>query len=204
MDRDIEEIEFTIFDTETTGLDPKSGDRVVELAAIRFKGKGKLASFQSLINPGYPISPEAFNVNRISQDMLDSAPKPREVIIKFMDFIKGSCLCSYNAGFDLGFLNNELRLLGENELKDIPVVDILKISRRMLPGLQRYALWFVAEKLNIAIKQEHRAFSDVELTLGVFYKLQEIMRSREIIEFSRFLDLFSINLETKNENRSAG
>ena len=197
MQRNIDEIEFTIFDTETTGLDPKSGDRIVELAAVRFIGQERLSSFQSLINSGHPVSLEAFNVNKISADMLISAPKPQEIIPRFMDFIQGSCLCSYNVGFDLDFLNNELVLLKEAKVKDIPVVDILKIARRIIPGLERYALWFVAERLGIKVKQAHRAFSDVELTLDVFYRLKEMMKTKEIVDFDKLLGLFSVDFNAK-------
>ncbi len=175
MDDDIEKIEFTIFDTETTGLDPSLGDRIVELAAVRFKGRCNLSFFESFVNPGRPVSPEAFSVNKISAEMLISAPLPAEVIPKFMDFIRGSCLCSYNSGFDLGFLNNELRFLGLAAVKDIPIIDILKLARRTIPGLQSYALWCVAKRLGIAIKQEHRALSDVRLAQEVFYSLKEMI-----------------------------
>lgn len=178
MSKDIDEIEFTVFDTETTGLDPVAGDRIVELAAIRFKGDKRLAVFESLVNPEYPVSLGAFNVNKISREMLMSAPKPREIIPKFLDFVQGSFLCCYNADFDLGFLNNELRILGLAQMKDNPIVDILKIARVALPGLERYALWYVAENLGIKIKQEHRALADVELTLGVFYKLKDIIKAK--------------------------
>jgi DNA polymerase III epsilon subunit family exonuclease len=193
MNRLIDEAEFTVFDTETTGLDPKSGDRIVEIAAARIKGDQRLGFFQSLINSGHPVSPEAFNVNRISQDMLDGSPSPADIIPKFMDFAKGSCLISYNAGFDLGFLNNELRILGLGEVKGMPVADILKACRKIIPGLERYALWFVADKLGLKLKQEHRALSDVEMTVAVFQKLKEIMRTKDIVEFDRFLALFSID-----------
>ena len=168
MDKNIDEIEFTVFDTETTGLDPQSGDRVIEIAALRFKGQEKIATFSSLINSGYPVSEAAFNVNKISPEMLKDAPLPQVVLPKFMDFLRGSCLCSYNAGFDLEFLNNELRIIGSPLLRDTQVVDVLKMSKRLLPGLKRYALWFVAESLGIKNTQLHRAFSDVELTLTVF------------------------------------
>jgi DNA polymerase-3 subunit alpha (Gram-positive type) len=191
----IDDIEFVLFDTETTGLDPYSGDRIVELAALRFKGEQRIAEFQSLINTGYPVSEAAFNVNRISQEMLKDAPPAQEIIPKFMDFIKGGCLCSYNAGFDIEFLNNELSILGREPLRGIHIVDILKISRRILPGLERYALWFVADKLGVKIEQKHRAFSDVELTLAVFYKLKSMLKSKKIEDFNKFLGLFSIDPE---------
>ena len=193
MDKNINEVEFTIFDTETTGLEPASGDRIVEIAAIRFKGKEKIDEFQTLVNPGRKISEAAFAVNKITEDMLKSAPRIEEVMPGFLGFIKASCLCSYNAGFDLDFLNNELKLIGSAALEGIIVVDVLKMARRLLPGLERYALWFVADRLGIKIQQKHRAFSDVELTLGVFNKLNEILSAKGISDFANFSNLFAIN-----------
>jgi DNA polymerase-3 subunit alpha (Gram-positive type) len=193
MDRNLDKVEFTIFDTETTGLEPAFGDRIVEIAAVRFKGKERIATFQSLINPGRPISEAAFQVNQISQDMLKDAPRSEKIVPEFLKFIQGSCLCSYNAGFDLEFLNNELKLMNQPPLEGVIVVDILKMSRRLLPGLDRYALWFVADALGIKARQMHRAFSDVEMTLGVFNKLKEIMQTKGIQDFTDFCNLFSIS-----------
>ncbi len=195
----IDEIEITIFDTETTGLEPSSGDRIVEIAGIRFKGDKKIAAFESLINPGRQISEAAFEVNRITPQMLIGAPKIDVVMPKFMDFIKGSCICSYNAAFDLGFLNNELRIIGRQLWEDAVVVDILKMARRLLPGLERYALWFVAQNLGIKVQQQHRAFADVEMTVGVFKKLKEILCSKEIADFGTFSTLFGLNSRAIND-----
>jgi len=188
----LEDIEFTIFDTETTGLDPESGDRIVEIAAIRLKGPKKLATFQSLINPSRPISEAAFNINHISADMLKNAPAASKIIPDFLDFIQGSYLCSYNATFDLEFLNYELKLLGKSALEDVLVIDVLKMARRLLPGLERYALWFVAERLGIKNKQEHRALSDVEFTLKVFNIFKEMLYTKGIFDTLNFTHLFSI------------
>jgi len=195
MHRQINEVEFTIFDTETTGLEPESGDRIVEIAALRFKGGERIATFESLVNPERPVSPAAFAVNHIDERMLSGAPPAKEVMPKFLDFIMGSCLCSYNAGFDLAFLNNELRLMGREELDGYVVVDILKMARRMLPGLARYALWFVADSLDIRSIQKHRALSDVELTYALFQRLKAILDSKGIFDFANFSHLFSINTQ---------
>lgn len=180
MGKCIDELELVIFDTETTGLSPNSGDRIVELAAVRFKGSDTVSSFDSLINPGRPVSAEAFKVNRISAAMLLSAPAPQEVIPRFMDFIRGSCLCSYNSDFDLGFLNKELRILGMEEINEEPVVDILRLARRTIPGLESYALWSVARSLGIKIEQKHRALADVELTRGVFCGLKDMIKIKGV------------------------
>jgi len=193
MHRDIDEVEFIIFDTETTGLQPRSGDRIVEISAIKFKGKERLGVFDSLINPGREISPDAFEVNRISPEMLKGAPDAGEVIPKFLDFIGSSCLCSYNAGFDMEFLNNELEIIGRKALEGVTVVDVLKMARRLLPGLGRYPLWFVTDRLGISMQQKHRALSDVEITLQVFNKLKDMLKEKGISDYANFLSLFAIN-----------
>ncbi len=199
MSMKLEEVEFTIFDTETTGLEPESGDRIVEIAAIRFKGARKLATFQSMVDPLRQISPAAFAVNRITSDMLLGAPAIEAVMPEFMRFIAGSCLCSYNAPFDLGFLDNEIRLCGLKALEDITAADILKMARRLLPGLERYSLWFVAGKLGIENKQEHRALSDVQMEREVFSRLIGLLSVKGIADFDSFLSLFGVNKRLAEE-----
>jgi DNA polymerase III epsilon subunit family exonuclease len=192
MHKNIDEIEFTIFDTETTGLEPESGDRVVEIAGIRFKGRERISTFQTFINPHRPISEAAFGVNKISSNMLIGAPETIEAIPKFLDFARDSCLCAYNAVFDLDFLNNELKLIGAASPNNA-VVDILKMAKRIMPGLERYSLRFVAAALGIKTEQAHRAFSDVELTLDVFNKLNAKLQERGVSDFANFLSLFGLN-----------
>ena len=205
-DRNLDEIEFTIFDTETTGLEPQSGDRIIEIAAARFKNKEKIADFHTLVNPNRPISQEAFQVNRISEDMLKGAPQIEAVLPQFLNFIQGSLVCSYNAPFDLEFLLNELKIAGGSLSDDIVFIDILKMARRMLPGLQRYALISVAEKLGIKAKQEHRASSDVELAWQVFEKLKDSLNLKGVFDVNNFSSLFSINqkvLDNMNSQKIA-
>lgn len=192
MHRSLDEVEFVIFDTETTGLSPESGDRIIELAALRVRGNMRLGVFQSLVNPKRPVSEAAFQVNHISEEMLADAPGIEKVLPDFLEFIRGSCLCSYNAGFDMGFLENELKISGLKFPEGVSVVDILKMSRRLLPGLERYALWFVSGILGIKTQQEHRALSDVEMTLDVFNALKKNLRGKGVFDFGNFLNLFSL------------
>ena len=180
MPENIDEIEISIFDTETTGLKAETGDRIVELAGLRVKGQNRLATFDRLINPGRQISPGAFAVNKITPQMLESAETPGVVIPKFLDFIAGSCICSYNAEFDLSFLNNELKLLSRPAVNNLIVFDVLAMARKLLPNLSRYALWFVAKELKVQTTQEHRALADVEMTWEVFSKLKVICRQKGI------------------------
>ncbi|MFA7294564.1 MAG: exonuclease domain-containing protein [Candidatus Omnitrophota bacterium] len=193
MPKSIDEIEFTIFDTETTGLNPASGDRIVELAGLRVKGKERIAEFDALVNPRRDISPGAFAVNKITPEMLEGAPGVEMVMPKFLDFIEGSYLCSYNIEFDLDFLNNELKIIGLPVLGARDSFDILTIARRLMPNQQRYALWFIADKLGIRSQQKHRAFSDVEMTWEVFNKFKDICREKGITDFTDFSGLFAFN-----------
>lgn len=199
----IDEIEFTIFDTETTGLEPQAGDRIVEIAAIRFKGNEKLANFQSLVNPHREISPAAFQVNRITSAMLQDAPDIAGVLPRFIDFIQDSCLCSYNAPFDMEFLQNELKLISspgqdcanylpQNFFANLVVVDVLKMAKRISPEWERHSLSYVADRLGIKTVQLHRAFSDVELTWEVFNKFKEILRTKGVDDFGNFSRLFGL------------
>lgn len=203
MSKNINETEFTIFDTETTGLDPDSGDRIVELGAIRFKAGKIRETFHSLINPGKrQISPAAFAVNQITESMLKGAPLASAVLPKFLCFSSGSCLAAYNAPFDFGFLNSEARLINQKIPEELQVIDILIMARKLLPGLPRYPLWCVGEHLGIDFRQEHRALADVRLTLEVFIRLISKCSQKRIIDYEQFISLFGLNSQQLNNINS--
>lgn len=206
MNRKLQDLEFTIFDTETTGLNPGDGDRIVEIAAARFRNAQKIGEFSTLVNPQREISAAAFAVNHITGDMVRDAPTASEVLPRFMEFIKDSCLCSYNALFDVEFLRYELLACGSVFPEDIVVIDILKMARKLMPGLERYALWFVTEKLGITVSQKHRALSDVQLTTDVFGAFRAMLAQKGIDDFKSFAGLFSVNpalLDDLNSQKAA-
>jgi DNA polymerase-3 subunit alpha (Gram-positive type) len=204
--KNINEIEFTIFDTETTGLEPEFGDRIIEIAAIKWKNSFLGDTFQSLVNPRRKVSEAAFQVNRISEEMLKDAPGIEQVLPRFFNFIKGSVLCSYNAAFDVAFLMNEAKLINLGLPDDLIVVDILSMTRRLFPNIERHALWFIAQIMDIKTTQQHRAFSDVELTIKVFNRLISILKEKGISDFLQFSSLFGLNsnlLNSINEKKIA-
>lgn len=193
MFKNINEVEFTIFDTETTGLEPESGDRIIEIAATKLKGDTLGNTFQSLVNPKRKISEAAFAINHISDEMLKEAPEIEKVLPQFLEFIKGTVLCSYNVGFDLTFLRNEVKLLNLSLPENLIVVDILSMAKKLFPNIERHALWFIAQMMNIKTTQQHRALADVELTIKVFNKLIAILKEKSITDFLQFSSLFGIN-----------
>ncbi len=194
MPEDVNGIEFTVFDLETTGLEPESGDRIIEVAAVRMKAGHRLSVFHSLVNPGQKeLSPAAFAINHISRQMLKDAPPISEVMPAFLEFISGSCLAAYNASFDFSFLSSESDLISLPLPEGLQVVDILIMARRTLPGLPRYALEFVARSLGMDAFQEHRALSDAQMTAEVFNRLKDMLIKKGIADFEQFLSLFGLN-----------
>lgn len=174
------ETDFTIFDFETTGLYPYTGDKICEVGAIRVGTDGSIRDkFHSLVDPRRPISYGARRVNGITDAMVRGQPTIEEVLPRFMSFLKGSVLVAYNAGFDLGFLEYAL---GENrsELNEYHVIDALKLARRVFPGIERYNLGAVSHSLGVCMPTEHRAMADAFATWKVFEKEMELLRAQGV------------------------
>lgn len=99
---------FIAFDTETTGLEPKT-DKIVEIGAVKFDRLGPIGRFSVLINPGIPMPAEAAKVNGITDEMLQKQPAMEEVLPDFLSFIENGILVAHNAPFDLSFINAALK-----------------------------------------------------------------------------------------------
>jgi DNA polymerase III subunit epsilon len=157
---------FTVFDTETTGLDPKLC-RVVEAGGLRFDSRGIIARFNSLINPKSPMPAEASRINGITDAMLADQPDPGQVIPDFIRFVGDSVLIAHNAPFDISFINEELSRLGLPPLKN-RVIDTRIFAREMFPGLPKYALQDLAQRFGIEALDAHRAEDDARVCMELF------------------------------------
>jgi len=173
----LEETAYTIFDVETTGLYPYSGDKICEIGAVRMERTGERTTFQALLDPQKEISKEAFKVNGITGEMVAGKPTIDEVLPDFLDFIKGSVLVAYNAGFDLGFLASALGYK-ENLLNDFQVIDALKLARKLFPGRVRYNLDYLAETLGINTDDKHRALADAVMTAEIFRRELDLLKGK--------------------------
>ncbi|MBU6140834.1 MAG: DNA polymerase III subunit epsilon [Proteobacteria bacterium] len=160
-------------DTETTGLDPRSGDRVIEIAVVEMVNKVKTGNvFHTYINPRREVPQEAFNIHGISTTFLKDKPVFDHIAQKFLDFLEGGTLVIHNAAFDLKFLNYELTLLGLPALDTTKVVDSLKIARQKFPGApasldalcRRFAI-------DLSKRTKHGALLDAELLCEVYIEL---------------------------------
>ncbi|MEO9460991.1 MAG: DNA polymerase III subunit epsilon [Lentilitoribacter sp.] len=124
-----------VLDTETTGFDPFSGDRIVEIGALELDGHVPTGrTFHEYINPERSMPDEAFQVHGLGDDFLRDKPKFAAVGQKFLDFIQDSKLIIHNASFDMKFLNAELKWMNLPEIPMSQALDTLLIARKKFPG----------------------------------------------------------------------
>lgn len=157
---------FTVFDTETTGLDPKS-NRVVEIGAIRFDSQGIRSRFNVLINPEIRMPQEVTKINGITDVMLKDQPVAKQVIPDFMHFIGDSVLIAHNAPFDINFINEELLRNGLTPIKN-RVLDTIVFAKTVFPELPKYSLQTLAIQFGINAKNAHRAEDDARVCMELF------------------------------------
>ena len=166
---------LTVFDIETTGLDPKRGHRIIEIGAIRVE-KGQIDRtkiFSSLVNPECPIPPDAKRIHCITDDALRDAPTIMTVLPAFLAFAKDSILVAHNATFDRGFLDIEKECCwGYVDLP--PCLCTMLLSKSLFPTTSRHNLDTLCERFGIPLPPDrHRAMADVLLTAQVLRKLLE-------------------------------
>ncbi|MEL7430773.1 MAG: DNA polymerase III subunit epsilon, partial [Pseudomonadota bacterium] len=163
-----------IFDTETTGLSAKDGDRVIEIGAVEMINRfptGK--TFHRFINPeGRDVHPDALNVHGISNEFLSDKPRFADIIDDFVEFFSNGHLVAHNAEFDVGFLNAELARIGRPGINPDRVIDTLKIARRKFPG-QRNSLDVLCTRFAVdnSRREKHGALLDSELLAEVYIEL---------------------------------
>ena len=124
-----------VLDTETTGFDPFTGDRIVEIGALELEGHVPTGvQFHEYINPERGMPNEAFLVHGLGDDFLRDKPKFAQVGQSFLDFIQDSTLIIHNAAFDMKFLNAELKKMGLPEIPMNRALDTLPMARKKFPG----------------------------------------------------------------------
>ena len=185
-------MEYIVFDVETTGLSVADGDRIIELAALRLKKCVFLDRIVSLINPGRPLDPGAMEVNGITEDMVASAPSSVEVLPRMIEFSAHACLVAHNASFDIKFLTYELALHGRKLYDATPVLDTMKMAKAFLPYLSSYRLGSLANSLGVKVGLAHRAEADAEITASVFQRLLAMAEDHNILDLKTLVAKFGV------------
>lgn len=162
-----------VLDTETTGLDPQQGHRVIEIGCVEIDNRRLTGRhFHCYLNPDREIDDGAVQVHGITAEFLSDKPRFKQVVNDFLDFVRGAELIIHNAPFDIGFLNNEMNLLGAN-LEPVEsicgVVDTLLMARKKHPG-QRNSLDALCKRYEVDNSQRelHGALLDAEILADVY------------------------------------
>jgi DNA polymerase-3 subunit epsilon len=162
-----------VLDTETTGLDPSNGHRIIEICCIELENHLPTDKiFHTLINPERGIPEEATRVHGITIDKLTDAPLFAGVADNFLSFIGDAPLVIHNAEFDLKFLNAELKKVSKPLLPDSRAIDTIQIAKRRFPG-SRYSLDELCRRFSIdlSVRSLHNAKVDTELLAQVYLEL---------------------------------
>ncbi len=162
---------FVAVDVETTGLRP-TRHRVIEIGAVRYEAGRCVERFSVLVNPHRRLPAYIVQLTGIrEQDLVTAAPFS-DVAAALRVFLGDSVVLGYNVGFDLDFLNFELRRIGEGPIPN-PALDVLPLARLLLPGNGRYDLDSVCRAVGIERAVRHRALPDAEATAALYLRLVE-------------------------------
>jgi len=186
-------------DTETTGLSPRDGHKLVEIACIETNDLITTQNvFHKVINPERDVPQEAFNVHGFSTDFLKEKETFIEIAENFLNFIKDKKLIIHNASFDLGFLNHQLKQLKMNEIQNKNIIDTLEIARGKFPGSSN-SLDGLCRRFNIDLSRrtKHNALLDCELLREVYINLLDAKEPK--LEFTKTDMNEKDNFGTKNK-----
>ncbi|MFO1317083.1 MAG: exonuclease domain-containing protein [Burkholderiales bacterium] len=178
--RPLATLDFTVFDTETTGLRPSDGDEIVSLGAVRIVN-GRLLEhevFEQLVDPRRPMSPEASKVTGIESAMLENQPTIDKVLPAFHAFCEGTVLVAHNAAFDMRFLHLKEETTGVRFTQ--PVLDTLLLSAVLHPELAAHGLEAIAERMGVNPIGRHTALGDAIMTGEVFLRMIPLLAEQGI------------------------
>ncbi|SON58189.1 DNA polymerase III subunit epsilon [Hartmannibacter diazotrophicus] len=162
-----------VLDTETTGLDPRNGDRLVEIGGVELVNRFPTGrTYHVYINPERDVPIEAFNVHGLSAEFLADKPRFDDIADDFRAFIEGAKLVIHNAQFDMGFINMELKQSGRSSVPPEFVIDTLALARRKHPG-SPVSLDALCSRYGIdnSRRTKHGALLDSELLAEVYIEL---------------------------------
>ena len=179
-DRLLTELVYTVFDTETTGLDPRGGDEIISIGAVRVVNGRLLRTeqFDQLVNPQRTLPWESVKFHGIQPEMLIGQPTIRQVLPRFHQFAKETVLVGHNVAFDMRMLQIK------EELTQIrftnPILDTMLLSDTVHPAHRGHGLQAVAERLGVRIMGRHTAIGDATATAEVFLRLIPLLAAQGI------------------------
>ncbi|MGL6111501.1 MAG: exonuclease domain-containing protein, partial [Rubrivivax sp.] len=179
-ERLLSELAYTVFDTETTGLNPSEGDEIIQIGATRIVG-GKLRRqecFEQLVDPQRSIPAAGIPIHGIQPEMVRGQPTIDTVLPAFHAFAQDTVLVAHNAAFDMRFL--QLKEAQTGVRFEQPVLDTLLLSAVAHPNQESHGLEAIAERLDVTVMGRHTALGDAMVTAEVFLKLIPLLQAQGI------------------------
>jgi DNA polymerase-3 subunit epsilon len=179
-ERPLAELAYTVFDTETTGLNPSEGDEIIQIGATRIVG-GKLRRqecFEQLVDPQRDIPAAGIPIHGITPEMVQGQPRIDSVLPAFHTFAQDTVLVAHNAAFDMRFL--QLKEARTGVRFEQLVLDTLLLSAAVHPNQESHGLEAIAERLGVTVLGRHTALGDAMVTAEVFLKLLPLLQAAGI------------------------
>ncbi|MEY2633294.1 MAG: hypothetical protein RIR00_1948, partial [Pseudomonadota bacterium] len=188
LDRKLSEMTYTVFDTETTGLEPANGDEIIQMGAVRIVNNRLLRQeiFEQLVDPGMPLRPEGIPIHGITDDMVLGQPTIDVVLPAFYEFCSETVLVAHNAAFDMRFLQLKEDSTGIRFQQ--PVLDTLLLSAVIHPNQESHKLEDIAKRLGIPVVARHNALGDAYVTGEVFLRMVPLLADMGIHTLRQALD----------------
>ena len=179
-DRPLASLSYTVFDTETTGLNPTGGDQIIQIGAVRMVNAKLLRqeSFEQLVDPERLIPAASIPIHGITQAMVRGQPRIGEVLPAFHVFAQDTVLVAHNAAFDMRFL--QLQEANTGLVFHQPVLDTLLLSAVVHPNQTSHRLEAIAERFNITVLGRHTALGDAMVTAEVWLRLMPLLAAMGI------------------------
>ena len=186
-ERKLADLHYTVFDTETTGLEPSAGDEIISLGAVRVVNMRMLKQevFEQLVDPQRPVSRASTRIHGIEAQALAGQPTIAEVLPQFHHFCEDTVLVAHNAAFDMRFL--ELKEAATGIRFAQPVLDTLLLSVIVHPSLEGHDLEEIAERLGVSVIGRHTALGDALVTGEIFLKLLPLLAEQGIVTLGQAL-----------------
>lgn len=188
LDRKLSDLTYTVFDTETTGLEPSKGDEIIQIGAARIVNNRLLRqeTFNQIVDPEIPLKPESIPIHGITEDMVRGQPNIDAVLPAFHAFCEDTVLIAHNAAFDMRFLQLKEERTGIRFTQ--PVLDTLLLSAVVHPNQESHKLDVILERLGITIGTRHNALEDALATGEVFLKLVKLLEEMGIVTVRQALE----------------